>query len=190
MLYLDYLASTPVLPKVLSDMQIAFQDSYANPSSTHSCGQEASEVIEDCKQIIADKIGALPSEIIFTSGATEANNLAIKGLAFANQHKGKHIVTSAIEHKCVLNICAYLETRGFDITYVMPTTDGIITAEAIQLALREDTILVSIMHVNNELAVLHIYEMHEHQPSSLLFTVLDTNTDYVEALSRPHLLLG
>lgn len=162
MLYLDYLASTPVLPKVLSDMQIAFQDSYANPSSTHSCGQEASEVIEDCKQIIADKIGALPSEIIFTSGATEANNLAIKGLAFANQHKGKHIVTSAIEHKCVLNICAYLETRGFDITYVMPTTDGIITAEAIQLALREDTILVSIMHVNNELATInHIEEIGE-----------------------------
>lgn len=158
MLYLDYLASTPVLPQVIEDMHQAFMDTYANPSSTHSCGQQASEIVDHCKQIIADKIGALPSEIIFTSGATEANNLGIKGLAFANQHKGKHIVTSTIEHKCVLNICAYLDTQGFEVTYVMPTSDGIITAEAVEQALREDTILVSIMHVNNELATINPIE--------------------------------
>lgn len=158
MIYLDYLASTPVLPKVLIDMQIAFEEYYANQSSSHLCGKEAFEVVEHCKQIIADKIGALPSEIIFTSGATEANNLAIKGLAYLNQHKGKHIVTSAIEHKCVLNICSYLETQGFEVTYVMPTTDGIITAEAVTEVLREDTILVSIMHVNNELATINPIE--------------------------------
>lgn len=158
MLYFDYLASTPVLPKVLTDMQIAFEKYYANQSSSHICGQKASDVVENCKQIIADKIGSLPSEIIFTSGATEANNLAIKGLAFANQHKGKHIITSEIEHKCVLNICAYLETQGFEITYVKPTTDGIITAGAVQQAIRKDTILVSIMHVNNELATINPIE--------------------------------
>jgi len=158
MLYLDYLASTPLLPEVLSDMQSTFEDTYANPSSTHFCGQEASEKVEHCKQIIADKIGALPSEVVFTSGATEANNLAIKGLAFANQHKGKHIITSAIEHKCVLNICAYLETQGFEVTYVLPTINGTITAEAVESALRDDTILVSIMHVNNELATINPIE--------------------------------
>lgn len=158
MYYFDYLASTPVLPEVLSDMQTAFTNTYANPSSTHSCGQKSSTVIENCKKIIADKIGALPSEIIFTSGATEANNLAIKGLAFANLHKGKHIVTSAIEHKCVLNICAYLETQGFEVTYVKPTPDGIITAETVEQAIREDTILVSVMHVNNELATVNPIE--------------------------------
>jgi cysteine desulfurase len=158
MYYLDYLASTPVLPKVLSDMQTAFENAYANPSSTHECGQESAGIIDDCRQLIADKIGALPSEIIFTSGATEANNFAIKGLAFANQHKGKHIITSAIEHKCVLNICAYLQTQGFEISYVMPTADGIITAKSVQQALRADTILVSIMHVNNELATINPIE--------------------------------
>lgn len=158
MIYLDYLASTPVLTKVLTDMQTAFEDCYANQSSSHACGREALEVVESCKQVIADKIGALPSEIIFTSGATEANNLAIKGLAYLNQHKGKHIVTSAIEHKCILNICAYLEKIGFDVTYVMPDKNGIISVESVNDAIREDTILVSIMHVNNELATINPIE--------------------------------
>ncbi|MDO6639759.1 cysteine desulfurase family protein [Shewanella sp. 5_MG-2023] len=151
MLYLDYLASTPVLPNVLVEMDQAFKSCYANPSSTHSLGLTANEAVQAAKEYIADKIGAYPSEIIFTSGATEANNLSIKGLAFANQSKGRHIITSAIEHKCVLNICQFLETKGFTVTYLQPTNQGIITAEAVKNAITNDTILVSIMHVNNEL---------------------------------------
>ncbi|MCG9732370.1 cysteine desulfurase [Shewanella sp. Isolate13] len=155
MLYLDYLASTPVLPEVLVEIERAFKDCYANPSSTHSLGLAANETVQAAKEYIADKIGAYPSEIIFTSGATEANNLAIKGLAFANQNKGKHIITSAIEHKCVLNICKFLETKGFTVTYLQPTKQGIITAEAVENSITKDTILVSIMHVNNELGSIN-----------------------------------
>jgi len=158
MLYLDYLASTPVLPQVLTEMELAFKNSYANPSSTHTCGIEANATVQAAKEYIADKIGAYPSEIIFTSGATEANNLAIKGLAYANQDKGKHIVTSEIEHKCVLNICQFLETKGFSVTYIQPTIDGVITVESVKNAIQDDTILVSIMHVNNELGSINPIE--------------------------------
>ncbi|GLP96998.1 cysteine desulfurase family protein [Paraferrimonas sedimenticola] len=155
MLYLDYLASTPLLPQVQKDMQKAWEETYANPSSNHTCGLKAAELIDQCKETIADEIGAYPSEIIFTSGATEANNFAIKGLAFALGKTNKHIVTSAIEHKCVLEICSFLETQGFEVTYVKPTADGIVTTEAVAAAIRPDTILVSIMHVNNELGTIN-----------------------------------
>ena len=158
MIYLDFAASTPVLPEVMEAMRPWFTDYYANPSSSHQMGRQAAEAIEKARATIADEIGAYPSEIIFTSGATESNNLAIKGIALANRDKGRHIITSSIEHKCVLAICAYLEKEGFEVTYVDPDQEGVIHPEKVKEALRSDTILVSIHHVNNELGTIQPIE--------------------------------
>lgn len=158
MIYLDFAASTPVLPEVMEAMKPWFTDYYANPSSSHQMGRQAAEAIEQARVTIADEIGAYPSEIIFTSGATESNNLAIKGIALANRDKGRHIITSSIEHKCVLAICAYLEKEGFEVTYVDPDQEGVIHPEKIKEALRPDTILVSVHHVNNELGTMQPIE--------------------------------
>ena len=158
MIYLDFAASTPVLPEVMEAMKPWFTDYYANPSSSHQMGRQAAEAIEQARVTIADEIGAYPSEIIFTSGATESNNLAIKGIALANRDKGRHIITSSIEHKCVLAICAYLEKEGFQVTYVDPDQEGVIHPEKIKEALRPDTILVSVHHVNNELGTIQPIE--------------------------------
>ena len=158
MIYLDFAASTPVLPEVMEAMRPWFTDYYANPSSSHQMGRQAAEAIEQARATIADEIGAYPSEIIFTSGATESNNLAIKGIALANRDKGRHIITSSIEHKCVLAICAYLEKEGFEVTYVDPDQEGVIHPEKVKEALRPDTTLVSIHHVNNELGTIQPIE--------------------------------
>ena len=158
MIYLDFAASTPVLPEVMEAMKPWFTDYYANPSSSHQMGRQAAEAIEQARATVADEIGAYPSEIIFTSGATESNNLAIKGIALANRDKGRHIITSSIEHKCVLAICAYLEKEGFEVTYVDPDLEGVIHPEMIKEALRPDTILVSVHHVNNELGTIQPIE--------------------------------
>ena len=154
MIYLDFAASTPVLPEVMEAMRPWFTDYYANPSSSHQMGRQAAEAIEQARATIADEIGAYPSEIIFTSGATESNNLAIKGIAWANKEKGRHIITSSIEHKCILAICHYLEREGFEVTYVDPDQEGVIHPEKVEEAIRPDTILVSIHHVNNELGTI------------------------------------
>ncbi|WP_257279603.1 cysteine desulfurase family protein [Endozoicomonas sp. ISHI1] len=158
MIYLDFAASTPVIPEVMEAMRPWFTDYYANPSSSHQMGRQAAEAIEKARTTIADEIGAYPSEIIFTSGATESNNLAIKGIALANRDKGCHIITSSIEHKCILAICAYLEKEGFEVTYVDPDQEGVIHPEKVKEALRPDTILVSIHHVNNELGTIQPIE--------------------------------
>ncbi len=158
MIYLDFAASTPVLPEVMEAMRPWFTDFYANPSSSHQMGRQAAEAIEQARTTIADEIGAYPSEIIFTSGATESNNLAIKGIAWANKEKGRHIITSSIEHKCILAICHYLEREGFEVTYVDPDQEGVIHPEKVKEAIRPDTILVSIHHVNNELGTIQPIE--------------------------------
>lgn len=158
MIYLDFAASTPVLPEVMEAMRPWFTDYYANPSSSHQMGRQAAEAIEQARVTIADEIGAYPSEIIFTSGATESNNLAIKGIAWANRDKGRHIITSSIEHKCILAICNYLEKEGFEVTYVDPDHEGVIHPEKIQESIRPDTILVSVHHVNNELGTIQPVE--------------------------------
>ena len=158
MIYLDFAASTPVLPEVMEAMRPWFTDFYANPSSSHQMGRQAAEAIEQARTTIADEIGAYPSEIIFTSGATESNNLAIKGIAWANKEKGRHIITSSIEHKCILSICHYLEREGFEVTYVDPDQEGVIHPEKVKEAMRPDTILVSIHHVNNELGTIQPIE--------------------------------
>lgn len=152
MIYLDFAASTPLLPSVKKELFRAFEEEYSNPSSTHKLGRISAEKIESVRKKIADSIGAYKSEIIFTSGASESNNLAIKGYVLANQKKGKHIITSSIEHKCILSICNFLEKEyGYDITYISPQKNGIIDAQDVISAIREETVLVSIMHVNNEL---------------------------------------
>ncbi len=152
MIYLDFAASTPLLPSVKEVMFRAFEEEYANPSSAHKLGSIAAEKIKKVRELIADSIGAYKSEILFTSGASESNNLAIKGYVLANKNKGKHIITSSIEHKCILAICHFLEKEyGYEITYISPKTNGLIDAQDVIDAMREDTVLVSIMHVNNEL---------------------------------------
>lgn len=152
MIYLDFAASTPLLPSVKNELFRAFEEEYSNPSSAHKLGRSSAEKIKRVREIIADSIGAYKSEIIFTSGASESNNLAIKGYVLANHKKGKHIITSSIEHKCILSICNFLEKNyGYEITYIAPQNNGIIDPEEVISAMREDTVLVSIMHVNNEL---------------------------------------
>ncbi|MDN2483435.1 cysteine desulfurase family protein [Vibrio agarivorans] len=152
--YYDYAASTPVSLEVLDSMAAWQNKSYANPSAVHLEGESAKDAIRKSREIVADKIGAMPSEIIFTSGASESNNLAIKGVAFKHLENKGHIITSSIEHKCVLNTCAFLETLGFQVTYLEPTNEGLIEPGAVRDVIRSNTILITIHHVNNELGTI------------------------------------
>ncbi|TQV86457.1 IscS subfamily cysteine desulfurase [Aliikangiella coralliicola] len=154
-IYLDYAATTPVDPRVADKMMACLTPDgfFGNPASrSHRYGWQAEELVDVARNQVAELIGADPREIIWTSGATEADNLAIKGIA-AWQKKG-HIITSAIEHKAVLDTCEYLQTQGFEVTYLPPDKNGVIQPDAVAEAIREDTILVSIMHVNNELGTI------------------------------------
>lgn len=153
-IYLDCHATTPVDRRVYAAMQPYFCDVFGNPGSTHSYGWEASSAVKKSRQVIAEAIGAEPEEIIFTSGATEANNLAIKGVAEAYFSKGKHIITIATEHRAVLDPCAYLESLGFNVTYLPVQKDGIVDLAALETAIAPETILVSVMAANNEIGVL------------------------------------
>ena len=156
-IYLDYAATTPVDPRVAERMVecLTHEGNFGNPASrSHSFGWKAEAAVEQARQQVADLINADPREIVWTSGATESDNLAIKGCAHFNQRKGKHIITSKIEHKAVLDTCRQLEREGFEVTYLEPGADGLIEAGAVADAIREDTTLVSIMHVNNELGTI------------------------------------
>ncbi|MHA7590176.1 cysteine desulfurase family protein (plasmid) [Vibrio harveyi] len=152
--YFDYAASTPVSSIVLEAMVPWQIESFANPSASHMEAEKASNAIQQTRELIADKLGAMPSEIIFTSGASESNNLAIKGIAFNNLQGKGHLITSSIEHKCILNTCAYLEELGFEVTYLQPNTDGVILSKQVENAIRPNTLLISIHHVNNELGTI------------------------------------
>lgn len=155
-IYLDYASTTLVDPAVIAAMTDSLQNEYGNPSSrSHSFGWQAEKSVEQARQHIADLLNADPREIIFTSGATESNNLAIKGAARFYQTKGKHIITCKTEHKAVLDACRQLEREGFEITYLTPNQSGLLTVEQLIAAIRPDTILVSLMHVNNEIGVIH-----------------------------------
>ena len=153
-IYLDAAATTPVHPEVLEAMLPYFTQHFGNANSQHIYGQIAKKAIDDARQSIADHINVLPEEIIFTSGATEAINLAIKGYWEANRDKGNHIITVKTEHKAVLNTCAYLETLGVDVTYLDVDHYGRITNDQLRAAFRQDTILVCVMHVNNETGLI------------------------------------
>lgn len=156
-IYLDYAATTPVDPRVAEKMMqcLTTEGNFGNPASrSHVFGWRAEEAVENARRQVADLIHADPREIVFTSGATESDNLAIKGVAHFYQRKGKHIITSKIEHKAVLDTCRQLEREGFEVTYLSPDENGLITPAMVEDALREDTILVSLMHANNEIGVL------------------------------------
>lgn len=153
--YLDYAATTPIDARVLDQMMPWLTTQFGNPaSSSHAYGWHAEEAVEKARSQVADLIGAHPREIIWTSGATESNNLAIKGAALAYANKGKHLVTVKTEHKAVLDTMEHLQTLGFEVSYLDVDSDGLITIEQLENALRPDTILVSIMAVNNEIGVI------------------------------------
>ena len=157
-IYLDYLSTTPVDPRVVEAMTqcLSMDGVFGNPaSSSHQYGWKAEEAIENARCQVAELINADPREIVWTSGATESDNLAIKGAAHFYQRKGKHIITSKIEHKAVLDTCRQLEREGFDVTYLEPNEDGLTTPEMIAAAMREDTSVVSVMHANNEIGVVN-----------------------------------
>jgi cysteine desulfurase len=157
-IYLDYSATTPVDPRVAAKMAqcLTLDANFGNPASrSHMFGWKAEEAVETARGQVADLIKCDPREIVWTSGATEADNLAIKGAVHFYVKKGKHVITSKIEHKAVLDSCGQLEREGFEVTYLDPTEAGIITPEAVAAAIRPDTILVSLMHVNNEIGVIN-----------------------------------
>ncbi len=179
-IYLDNSATTPVAPQVVEAMLPYFSEVYGNASSLHGFGQEAHKALDESREAIAETLGASPSEIVFTAGATEADNLAIKGLAFSNPDK-RHIITSKIEHDAVLSTCQWLETQGCEVTYVDVNGNGRVDPRKIADSIREDTLLVSIMAGNNEIGTIEPIEeigeiCHEH---GVLF-----HTDAVQAYGK------
>jgi cysteine desulfurase len=157
-IYFDYSATTPVDPRVVDKMVecLTMEGNFGNPASrSHMFGWKAEEAVEEARQHVADLVNCDPREIVWTLGATESDNLAIKGAAHFYKNKGKHIITSKIEHKAVLDSCRQLEREGFEVTYIDPDNKGLIAPEVVENAIREDTILVSLMHVNNEIGVIN-----------------------------------
>ena len=181
-IYLDCHATTPIDPRVLESMLPYFSTTYGNPASTtHIYGWEAGAAVKQAREIIATAIDAAPEEVIFTSGATEANNLALKGVAEAYLEKGRHLITLQTEHNAILDPCAYLASLGFEISYLPVQPDGLIDLEVLEAAIRPDTILVSVMAANNEIGVLQPLAAigaicHRHQ---VLF-----HTDAAQAIGK------
>ncbi len=153
-IYLDYNATTPVDPRVLEAMLPYLRDRFGNPSSGHFYGKEARNAVESARQKLAQLLGCDPDEIIFTSGGTESNNLVLFGVAKALEHKGKHIVTTRIEHPAIIEPCLELLNRGFDVTFVPVNDQGLVDPDDIRKALRKDSILISVMHANNEVGTV------------------------------------
>ena len=156
-IYLDYSATCPVDPRVAEKMvqYMTMDGTFGNPASrSHRYGWQAEEAVDTAREQIADLLNADPREIVFTSGATESDNLAIKGAAHFYSKKGKHVITCKTEHKAVLDPCRQLEREGFEVTYLEPESNGLIDLEKLKAAMRDDTVLVSIMHVNNEIGVI------------------------------------
>ena len=156
--YMDYAATTPIDARVLKVMLPFLKEKFGNTMSLHSFGREAKEALEKSREIIAKIVNAKPNEIIFTSSATESNNFALKGIAFANREKGKHIIVSKIEHHCVLNSAEWLKKQGFEVSYLSVDKHGIVDLNEFERLIRKDTILVSIMHANNEIGTIEPIE--------------------------------
>ena len=157
-IYLDNAATTQVDERVVLSMLPYHSEEYGNASSLHSYGTHAKEILDRSRRKLASFIGAEPDEIVFTSGGTESNNLALKGIAFANRSKGNHIIVSTIEHDCVLNVCKWLETQGFYITYLPVDNTGVVDVNELKKFINPKTILVSVMHANNEMGTLEPIE--------------------------------
>jgi len=156
--YMDYAATTPVDPRVFKAMKPYFSEKYGNSVSLHKEGREAKKALQESRKTIAEMLNAKPKELIFMSSATESTNMALKGIAFANRKKGKHIVTSKIEHHCVLEPARWLEKQGFEVTRLPVDKFGFINTNQLEKAIRKDTILVSIMHANNEIGTIQDIE--------------------------------
>ncbi len=156
--YLDHAATTPVHPQVFSEMRVILEECFGNPSSLHSFGREAKEYLERARERVASLINASPEEIIFTSGGTESDNLAILGTVYANRRKGNHIITSSIEHHAVLDTCKFLATSGFEVTFLPVDGNGLINPDDVRKAIKRETILITIMHANNEIGTIQPIE--------------------------------
>jgi len=181
LIYLDHAATTKVDDRVLSKMLPYFSMNYGNPSSAYFLGRRNKRVIEETRQIVGSYIGAEAREIYFTSCGSESDNLALKGIAYANKHRGKHIITSRIEHPAILNTCKALEKQGFNVTYLNVDKNGFISLEELENSIRVDTILISIMFANNEIGTI--------QPIKQIGTIAKLNnvyfhTDAVQAIGN------
>lgn len=157
-IYMDHSATTAVDPAVVEAMLPYFSEKFGNPSSLYAIGRQARRAIEDSRQKIADLLGARKEEIIFTGSGTESDNLAIKGIAYKNRKKGDHIITSSIEHHAVLRTCKFLETQGFNVTYLQVSKEGMVNPADVEKAITSKTILISIMHANNEIGTIQPIE--------------------------------
>jgi cysteine desulfurase len=153
-IYMDHAATTPTDPEVVRAMLPFWTDVFGNPSSVHQEGREAGRAVEEARSTVAEVLGARPEEIVFTAGGTESDNLALKGAADAKKDRGRHIITSKIEHHAVLETCRFLEGKGFHVTYLDVDNRGSVDPEAVQRAITDETILVSIMHANNEIGTI------------------------------------
>ena len=180
-IYLDNAATTRTLPQVLEKMLPYFTEEYGNPSSLYGLGQSASQAVTKAREEIAALIGAKPNEIYFTAGGSESDNWAIKGIAEARAEKGKHVITSAIEHHAVLHTCQWLEKQGYEVTYLPVDENGLVSPEDLEAAIRPDTILVSIMMANNEIGTIEpISQLAEiAKKAGVLF-----HTDAVQAVGQ------
>ena len=158
LIYLDHGATTPVRAEVLEAMLPYFSEKYGNASSIYSIAKESKVAIDKARDKVATSIGAKPKEIYFTSGGTEADNWAIKGVAHQNRDKGRHIITTSIEHHAVLYTCQYLEKEGFNITYLPVDEKGIVSPRQVESAIRDDTVLISVMFANNEIGTIQPIE--------------------------------
>jgi len=175
-IYLDYAATTPTDPEVVKAMLPYFTDRLGNPSSIHSFGQEGKAAIEEARDRVANLIGAKSEEIVFTSGGTEADNFALKGVAFANEKRGNHIITTAIEHHAVIEACKFLEKRGFKVTYLPADRDGLVNPEDVKKAITDKTILISVMHANNEIGTI--------EPIKEIAKIIQEENDRRQAISN------
>jgi cysteine desulfurase len=157
-IYMDYASTTPVDSRVLKAMMPYFSEKFGNTMSIHSAGRAAKNALEDAREKVSRLMNANPREVVFTGSATEANNFALKGVAFANSKRGKHIIVSKIEHDCVLNSARWLEKQGFKVTYLDVDKYGLVDPKQVESTIRKDTILVSVMHANNEIGTIEPIE--------------------------------
>jgi len=195
-IYMDYAATTPVDVRVIKAMKPYFTDKFGNSMSLYSLGQEAKMALEQSRSAVAELMNAKTNEIIFTGSATEGNNLALKGIAFANREKGKHIIVSSVEHDCVMESAHWLEKQGFDVTFLPVDKYGLVDPAIVESSIRKDTILISVMHANNEIGtiepikeigeVAHEHDIYFHTDAAqsfgkIPFDVKKTNVDLATA---------
>ncbi|MGE4318908.1 MAG: cysteine desulfurase family protein [Deferribacterales bacterium] len=186
-IYLDYSATTPVDPKVFEAMTPYFKEKFANPSSIHALGRAVREDVDKARETVAKSIGAEAHEIIFTGSGTAADNMALRGIAEKYKEKGNHIITCAIEHKAILQTCKYLEKHGFEVTYLPVDKDGLVSVDDFRKAVRKETILVSIMLVNNEIGSLQpLKEISEIAKKHHIIV----HTDAVQAMGKMKIDVG